>query len=100
MARAAIAVLLLSAVACSPGLIVRHMDPTHDVAEVWVDGYRVGTVEYDDRLVISVAKGRHVIKVVPPGRTDSPWHVGRPDVTVVLENDAVMTLLPRATPQP
>ena len=83
--------------ACSPSLIIRHEDPTHDRALIWLDGKRAGVVRYDDTLRVRVARGRHTIRAVAPGSDESPWHLDRPEVEVVIEDEATMTLL---TPPP
>ncbi len=99
-----ISLLVLMLNACGPDIIIRHMDPSVRLADVWIDGHKVGTVEYDERIRVRVKPGRHVIKTTPVGMASNPWigEGGPPGSityggvwTLVLEQDAILTLLPR-----
>ncbi|MGM0575128.1 MAG: hypothetical protein ACQEXJ_05295 [Myxococcota bacterium] len=86
--------LLLLTTGCGPALEIRHRDPGHEEAEVWIDGERVDTVGYGDDERFRLDEGVHGVRVVPTGRSDSPWHAERREVRFVLDEGAVMTLLP------
>lgn len=77
----------------SPNLVVRNFDPTQPKAEIWIDGRRVGALAYKEDLSVSLPTGLHRIKAVPPGVTNSPWHPDVEACEVVVEDDAVMTLV-------
>lgn len=77
-----------------PSLVIRNFDPGAEKAEIWVDGQRVGALGYDEDVSVSVAPGRHTIKAIAPGATESRWHPGAPFCEIVIEDDAVMTLVP------
>lgn len=77
-----------------PTLVVRNFDPGHEKAEIWVDGARVASLAYKEDVEVSVEPGPHRIKAVPAGAEESPWHPGVPYCEIVMEDDAVMTLVP------
>lgn len=79
---------------CAPALLVRHQDPKNREAEVWLNGEKVGTVRFAEELELPVEKGRHIVRVVPPGATDSPWHPDRQNIDLVMDTDAILTLFP------
>lgn len=80
--------------ACAPRLEIRHEDPAHDAAAVWIDGEHVDTLEYGDRSRFRLREGLHRVRVVPPDQDWSPWHADHRELDVVLDEGAVMTLLP------
>ncbi len=89
------AAILLGAVllaGCGQRLVVRNMDPTLESAEIWVDERAAGKVAFRGELSIPLEEGPHVVHV----RTyegERRQDRGRP-LTVVLEEDATLTLLP------
>ena len=78
----------------NPSLTVKHLDPRFRTAEVWIDGERQGTVSYNDELTIDLNEGAHGVKVHPPGVEQSPWHPNKEQCVFVVEDEAVMTLVP------
>lgn len=98
---AAVVLVALAAGACGPRLVVRHEDPYHPKAIVWVDGAKQGTLEHGDKMRVRLERGRHVVRVTLPGEKVGPWFAPRDEVSFVLDRKAVLRLLPMpASPSP
>ena len=92
---AAVAVVLA---ACGPRLHVRHQDPGHPAAAVWVDGEVAATLLYGDSLSVSLERGVHQLQVRLPESGRSPWHPDRESLRLVMDGGATLILLPPPEP--
>ncbi len=92
--RAALFLLPLLLCACvTPTLTVRHMDPTQPVAHVWLDGARVGTVQYGKEVQVPFSPGRHTLSATTPMSRTNAWSLDGDVWRALLERDATLTLL-------
>ncbi len=90
----AIAAACLAVSACAPSLVVRHMDPSHPVAVVWIDGEIVGNVKFGKEASFGITQGPHRVRARLPKTETSPWHPELDAVPVVIDEGATLTLLP------
>ena len=83
---------------CAPSIVVVHKDPTHPTAMVSVDNAPPETLEFNDGLSVRVSRGPHTVKAMPPGGNFCPWTEGGAGWTIWVDREAVLTLLPPASP--
>ncbi len=79
---------------CAAGLVVRHEDPYHPVADIWVDGKKAGRLRHGESTTIRLQSGAHILRVVAPGEAESPWTRPHKELRMILERRATLTLLP------
>lgn len=80
--------------ACGPTLTVQHQDPTYSQVNVWVGDELVGELEYGEDLSVRLDQGVHTVRAVPFGETENPWVEDGESWRFVLDEEAVITLLP------
>ena len=73
------------------------MDPSIPQAKIWIDGELYGAIDYQDELSIGLERGPHTIKASTANGTDNPWRQGAPEWHFILDEDAVLSLLPTSS---
>ncbi len=85
----------VTSIGCGPSLTVRHLDPTNDRAEVWVNGQQQGILGYGESLKLDLEPGQHRLKATRPGEVRNAWHKEGGEWRVVVLDDVVLSLLPQ-----
>ncbi len=86
--------LALLMAACGPTLKIRHRDPTHSRVNVYVGDEQVGRVRFGKQLRVRLERGAHVVRATPEDRDDNPWADDGDGWHIVLDKEAIITLLP------
>jgi hypothetical protein len=73
-------------------LEIRHNDPTHPQAVVYVDREAVGVVEHGKDMSVRVDRGVHLVEIMPPGSQINPWAEDSRGWRLFIDESTVITL--------